>query len=91
MPLRSRLYSVFFRRTSAFALTVALGALLFERAFDQGADAFYERLNRGANCGNTSSTSMRPKKNEVRAAGAVQGCLYPLVQTLQLPDTSYQE
>ncbi|CAM5099834.1 unnamed protein product [Natator depressus] len=47
MPLRSRLYSVFFRRTSAFALTIALGAVLFERAFDQGADAFYERLNHG--------------------------------------------
>nr|XP_032624177.1 cytochrome b-c1 complex subunit 9 isoform X1 [Chelonoidis abingdonii] len=47
MPLRSRLYNVFFRRTSTFALTIVLGALVFERAFDQGADAFYERLNHG--------------------------------------------
>ncbi|XP_005278877.2 cytochrome b-c1 complex subunit 9 isoform X1 [Chrysemys picta bellii] len=47
MPLRSRLYSVFFRRTSTFALTIVLGVLVFERAFDQGADAFYERLNHG--------------------------------------------
>uniref|UniRef100_A0A674IF17 Complex III subunit 9 n=1 Tax=Terrapene triunguis TaxID=2587831 RepID=A0A674IF17_9SAUR len=47
MPLRSRLYNVLFRRTSTFALTIVLGALVFERAFDQGADAFYERLNHG--------------------------------------------
>uniref|UniRef100_A0A8C0H9F8 Uncharacterized protein n=1 Tax=Chelonoidis abingdonii TaxID=106734 RepID=A0A8C0H9F8_CHEAB len=31
------------------------------------------------NCGNTSSTSMRHKKSEVRATGAMQRCLYPLV------------
>ncbi|XP_074869338.1 cytochrome b-c1 complex subunit 9 [Carettochelys insculpta] len=47
MPLGSRLYAVFFRRTSTFALTIVLGAVLFERAFDQAADAFYARLNRG--------------------------------------------
>ncbi|TFK01216.1 Cytochrome b-c1 complex subunit 9 [Platysternon megacephalum] len=47
MQLRSRLYNVFFRRTSTFALTIVLGALVFERAFDQGADALYERLNHG--------------------------------------------
>ncbi|XP_050779847.1 cytochrome b-c1 complex subunit 9 isoform X1 [Gopherus flavomarginatus] len=47
MPMRSPLYSVFFRRTSTFALTIVLGALVFERVFDQGADAFYERLNHG--------------------------------------------
>uniref|UniRef100_A0A452HX90 Uncharacterized protein n=1 Tax=Gopherus agassizii TaxID=38772 RepID=A0A452HX90_9SAUR len=35
------------------------------------------------NCGNTSSTNMRHKKSEVRAAGAMERCLYPLVQTLQ--------
>lgn len=36
-----------FRRTSTFALTVVLGAVLFERAFDQGADAIFEHLNEG--------------------------------------------
>lgn len=30
-----------------FALTVVLGAVLFERAFDQGADAIFEHLNEG--------------------------------------------
>uniref|UniRef100_A0A8C8S3V6 Complex III subunit 9 n=1 Tax=Pelusios castaneus TaxID=367368 RepID=A0A8C8S3V6_9SAUR len=46
MPL-SRLYNVFFRRTSTFTLTIVLSALVFERVFDQAADAFYERLNQG--------------------------------------------
>lgn len=45
--LTGRLYSLLFRRTSTFALTVAVGALFFERAFDQGADAIYEHLNQG--------------------------------------------
>ncbi|KAM9099409.1 cytochrome b-c1 complex subunit 9 [Sarcophilus harrisii] len=42
-----QLYSVFFRRSSAFALTIAVGALFFERAFDQGGDALYETINQG--------------------------------------------
>ncbi|GAB1295756.1 Cytochrome b-c1 complex subunit 9 [Apodemus speciosus] len=33
--------------TSTFALTIAVGALFFERAFDQGADAIYEHINEG--------------------------------------------
>lgn len=43
----ARLYSLLFRRTSTFALTIAVGALFFERAFDQGADAIYEHINEG--------------------------------------------
>lgn len=45
--LSGRLYSLLFRRTSTFALTIAVGALFFERAFDQGADAIYEHINQG--------------------------------------------
>lgn len=45
--LTSRLYTLLFRRTSTFALTIAVGALFFERAFDQGADAIYEHINEG--------------------------------------------
>uniref|UniRef100_U3JX06 Complex III subunit 9 n=1 Tax=Ficedula albicollis TaxID=59894 RepID=U3JX06_FICAL len=41
------MYSSLFRRTSTFALSVVLGAVLFERAFDQGADALFEYLNEG--------------------------------------------
>uniref|UniRef100_A0A8C6GCK7 Complex III subunit 9 n=1 Tax=Mus spicilegus TaxID=10103 RepID=A0A8C6GCK7_MUSSI len=43
----SRLYSLLFRRTSTLALTIAVGALFFERALDQGADAIYEHINEG--------------------------------------------
>ncbi|KAG8521206.1 Cytochrome b-c1 complex subunit 9 [Galemys pyrenaicus] len=45
--ITARLYSLLFRRTSTFALTIAVGALFFERAFDQGADAIYENINQG--------------------------------------------
>ncbi|XP_006894833.1 PREDICTED: cytochrome b-c1 complex subunit 9-like [Elephantulus edwardii] len=43
----ANLYSLLFRRTSTFALTIAVGALFFERAFDQGADMIYEHINQG--------------------------------------------
>ncbi|XP_025895963.1 cytochrome b-c1 complex subunit 9 [Nothoprocta perdicaria] len=47
MVLLSRAYGALFRRTSTFALTIVLGAVVFERVFDQGADALFERLNQG--------------------------------------------
>ncbi|NXD16467.1 QCR9 protein, partial [Nothocercus nigrocapillus] len=47
MVLLARAYGALFRRTSTFALTIVLGAVLFERAFDQGADALFEQLNQG--------------------------------------------
>ncbi|NWU92928.1 QCR9 protein, partial [Upupa epops] len=47
MVLLSRAYALLFRRSSTFALTVVLGAILFERAFDQGADAIFDHLNEG--------------------------------------------
>nr|XP_051694843.1 cytochrome b-c1 complex subunit 9-like [Oryctolagus cuniculus] len=45
--ISSRLYSLLFRRTCTFALTIVVGALFFQRAFDQGADAIYEHINQG--------------------------------------------
>uniref|UniRef100_A0A8C5LUV1 Complex III subunit 9 n=1 Tax=Leptobrachium leishanense TaxID=445787 RepID=A0A8C5LUV1_9ANUR len=45
------LYRSLFRRTSTFALTVVVGAVLFERVFDQGADALYSHLNEGVRSG----------------------------------------
>ncbi|XP_003230444.1 cytochrome b-c1 complex subunit 9 [Anolis carolinensis] len=47
MALGRQVYNLLFRRTSTFALSVVVGALVFERAFDQGADALFEHLNRG--------------------------------------------
>ncbi|XP_051022412.1 cytochrome b-c1 complex subunit 9-like [Acomys russatus] len=43
--IASCLYSLLFRET--FALTIIVGALFFERAFDQGADEIYEHINEG--------------------------------------------
>lgn len=51
MVLLRQAYGALFRRTSAFALSVVLGAVLFERAFDQGADALFEQLNQGVRAG----------------------------------------
>ncbi|XP_008324080.1 cytochrome b-c1 complex subunit 9 [Cynoglossus semilaevis] len=47
MALVRSFYNVFFRRTSTFAISVMVGAVLFERIFDQGGDALYEYMNRG--------------------------------------------
>ncbi|XP_048369940.1 cytochrome b-c1 complex subunit 9 [Sphaerodactylus townsendi] len=47
MALGRQVYNLLFRRTSTFALTIVVGALFFERVFDQGADALYEHMNRG--------------------------------------------
>ncbi|NXT63427.1 QCR9 protein, partial [Chaetops frenatus] len=47
MALLRQVYSSLFRRSSTFAFSVLLGAVLFERAFDQGADALFEQLNEG--------------------------------------------
>ncbi|KAL4636101.1 cytochrome b-c1 complex subunit 9 [Arapaima gigas] len=35
------------RRTSTFAISIMVGAVFFERAFDQGGDAIFEQINRG--------------------------------------------
>ncbi|XP_045219778.1 cytochrome b-c1 complex subunit 9 isoform X1 [Macaca fascicularis] len=43
----SKLYSLLFRRNSTFALTIVVGVVFFERAFDQGADAIYDHINEG--------------------------------------------
>lgn len=47
MTLGRQIYNALFRRTSTFALTIVVSALVFERAFDQGADALYDHLNKG--------------------------------------------
>lgn len=47
MALVSAIYQNLFRRTSTFAITIMVGAVFFERIFDQGGDAIFEQLNRG--------------------------------------------
>ena len=47
MAIGRHIYNALFRRTSTFALTIVMGAVLFERIFDQGWDNYYERVNQG--------------------------------------------
>jgi len=47
MAFGRTVYNLLFRRTSTFMVTVLVGAVFFERAFDRGADALWERMNQG--------------------------------------------
>ncbi|CAB4009476.1 cytochrome b-c1 complex subunit 9 [Paramuricea clavata] len=47
MAFGRHIYNALFRRTSTFALTIVVGAVLFERVFDQALDNHYERVNQG--------------------------------------------
>ena len=46
MTLARTLHNIFLKRTSTFALTILVGAVFFERAFDHGADALWDRMNK---------------------------------------------
>lgn len=41
------IYTSLMRRTSTFALSIVVGAVFFERVFDVGGDAIYDKINRG--------------------------------------------
>ncbi|KAK9955031.1 hypothetical protein ABG768_014939 [Culter alburnus] len=47
MALARSVYNLLFRRTSTFAITIMVGAVVFERVFDQAGDAIFENINRG--------------------------------------------
>ncbi|XP_051960089.1 uncharacterized protein LOC127627658 isoform X2 [Xyrauchen texanus] len=47
MALAKSVYNLLFRRTSTFAISIMVGAVFFERMFDQGGDAIFENINRG--------------------------------------------
>ncbi|XP_020365929.1 cytochrome b-c1 complex subunit 9 [Rhincodon typus] len=47
MAALRQVYNMMFKRTSAFALTIVVGAVFFERVFDQAGDALFEHLNQG--------------------------------------------
>lgn len=47
MTLGRRLHGLFFKRTSVYALAIIVGAVFFERAFDQGMESIWERKNQG--------------------------------------------
>ncbi|XP_034048506.1 cytochrome b-c1 complex subunit 9 [Thalassophryne amazonica] len=47
MALPRTVYNLLFKRTSTFALTIVVGAIFFERVFDQCGDGLFDHLNRG--------------------------------------------
>ena len=47
MTVGTRLYNIFFRRTSAYMVTLLVGAVFFERTFDYGMDSLWDKMNRG--------------------------------------------
>ena len=47
MALAKSVYNLLFRRTSTFAITIMVGAVFFERIFDQAGDTIFEQMNRG--------------------------------------------
>lgn len=72
MALGRTLYNTFFRRTSAFFVTVLVGAVLFERAFDQGGDRLWERMNQGVS---ETGFSSRITCNYLTHMGRVSGLI----------------
>ncbi|XP_067911196.1 cytochrome b-c1 complex subunit 9 [Heterodontus francisci] len=47
MAFLRKLYTMVFKRSSTFALSIVLGAVFFERVFDQAGDALFEHINDG--------------------------------------------
>ena len=47
MGLARTLYGALFRRTSTFAATIIVGAIVFERIFDEGTEKLWDRMNQG--------------------------------------------
>ncbi|XP_078410207.1 cytochrome b-c1 complex subunit 9-like [Cetorhinus maximus] len=47
MAVFRQVYNLVFKRTSTFALSIVLGAILFERVFDQVGDTVFDRINEG--------------------------------------------
>ncbi|XP_059381856.1 cytochrome b-c1 complex subunit 9-like [Carassius carassius] len=47
MALVRNVYNLLFRRTSTFAITIMVGAVVFERVFDQAGEALFDNINRG--------------------------------------------
>nr|XP_014354560.1 PREDICTED: cytochrome b-c1 complex subunit 9 isoform X1 [Latimeria chalumnae] len=66
MALSRQVYNLLFRRTSTFALTIMVGAVLFERIFDQGGDALFEQLNRGVSRPGTCGVGLTSARTELR-------------------------
>lgn len=98
MALVGRVYRIFLRRSSVYALSVMCGVVLFERAFDQGADALFEHLNEGVSAGpgpawpgpcdlggGAAGTGEGPAAEPLGAAGWARGSCPPVWQGAEGP------
>ncbi|KAK3607242.1 hypothetical protein CHS0354_009973 [Potamilus streckersoni] len=47
VSISTKIYQTLFRRTSMFTLTIVVGALFFERAFDESTEYIFNRINAG--------------------------------------------
>lgn len=47
MSISNILYQRVFKKTSTMALTMVIGAVIFEKVFDEGIDTMWEKMNRG--------------------------------------------
>lgn len=50
MAVSNFVYNTFFKKSSSAALTVVVGAILFERGVDAFTDSVFEYYNRGVSC-----------------------------------------
>lgn len=77
MALAKSVYNLLFRRTSTFAITIMVGAVFFERLFDQGGDAIFEQMNRGVSvsCGVLALVLMLTLYAEGEAAANVSSAV----------------
>lgn len=47
MSISNTIYNTLFKRSSTFALTCIVGAFIFERSFDLGAEIIFDKINEG--------------------------------------------
>ena len=47
MAIWRAFYNALFRRTSTFTLTILVGGIVFERAYDSWVDSVWEKMNKG--------------------------------------------
>uniref|UniRef100_T2M465 Complex III subunit 9 n=1 Tax=Hydra vulgaris TaxID=6087 RepID=T2M465_HYDVU len=62
-PVLTKAYNLLFKRSSTFAVTIIVGAFLFERTFDPIMDGIWERRNQGKLWNHIKSKYESPAEN----------------------------
>ncbi|CAG0883635.1 unnamed protein product [Cyprideis torosa] len=68
---KGTIYRAVFKRSSTFALSIAVGCFIFEKAVDDGCDAFFDWWNKGKLWKDIEAQSFRPKTVEMSSPSAV--------------------